>query len=50
MRVNKAVVYLASFFLVMGLSLAAAQQDQNSSSMGKSGKTSPGFSMDDQKS
>ena len=49
MRVNKAVVYLASFFLVVGLSLAAAQQDQNSSSMGKSGKTSPGFSMDDQK-
>jgi len=33
----------------VGLSLAAAQQDQNSSSMGKSGKTSPGFSMDDQK-
>ena len=49
MERNKAVVYLASFFLVVGLSLAAAQQDQNSSPMGKPGKTSPGFSMDDQK-
>ena len=49
MKTSKAVVYLASFFLVLGLSLAAAQQDQNSSSMDKSGKSSPGFSMDDQK-